>query len=62
MYNMPQSRKSREDERLAMEIKGVKDKMKGMSHGEKVKRCMAANPGMSLAAASKKVAAMNKKK
>lgn len=32
-----------------------------MSHAQKVAACMKANPGMSLAAASKKVAAMNKK-
>lgn len=33
---------------------------KGMSHAMKVAKCMKANPGMSLAAASKKVAAMKK--
>lgn len=34
---------------------------KKMSHGMAVKKCMAANPGMSLADASRKVAAMRKK-
>lgn len=33
---------------------------KGMTHAMKVAACMKANPGMSLAAASKKVAAMKK--
>jgi hypothetical protein len=34
---------------------------KALPHAMKVAACMKANPGMSLAAASKKVAAMNKK-
>ena len=32
----------------------------GMTHAQKVAKCMKANPGMSLAAASKKVASMKK--
>jgi hypothetical protein len=42
-------------------MKGAKHPAgKGMSHAMKVAKCMKANPGMSLAAASKKVAAMKK--
>jgi hypothetical protein len=42
-------------------MKGAKHPAgKEMTHAQKVAACMKANPGMSLAAASKKVASMKK--
>jgi hypothetical protein len=48
------------DGKMPMMPNGKKKAASGMTHAEKVAKCMKANPGMSLGAASKMVASMKK--
>jgi hypothetical protein len=45
---------------MAPTMMKMKKAKSGMTHAEKVAKCMKANPGMSLGAASKMVASMKK--